>query len=113
MDVPEPCCRYCKKEMPAPRIRGKNPAVFIFECKRCDSEQSYYDNGTIKEWSFMVDKKYCIHYWPGTKDLKIVEYNAHGRPQKYVLEMKTDADPDYMTPESMTEQRIKTIIVFS
>jgi len=60
----------------------------------------------------MVGKSYCVHYWPESKNLKIVLYNAHGRPQKYVLEVTLDKDPDY-TPTSMTEERIKTLLLFS
>lgn len=108
----EGICRYCNRNLSNMRII-KRGNIHVGYCNHCDSEQSFYEDGKPREWSFMVGKKYCIHYWPESKALKIVEYNAHGQPSKYVVEATVKEDPDYMTPDSMTEERIKTIVVFS
>lgn len=105
-------CRYCQRQMPDALI-DRRYNIYIAQCQFCDSEESFYENGDTREWSFMVGRNYCIHYWPESKALKIVLYNAHGRPQKYVLEVTLMKDPDYMTPTTMTEERIKTLILFS
>jgi len=111
----EPTCRYCKGKLTFRGTRGKlnQNGLYMYYCHRCESEQTFDENAKPIEWSFMVGKNYCIHYWPESKKLKIVEYNAHSRPHKYVLEIILKEHPDYMTPSSMTEERVKTLIVFS
>lgn len=106
----EPTCRYCKRKLTD--LRQGRGQIYIANCNACDSEQSFYETGQTREWSFMVGDTYCIHYWPESKALKIIEYK-NNRPSKYVLEITLDKHPDHMTPQNMTEERVKTLIVFS
>lgn len=109
----EPTCRYCHSKLTARGLRkGAKTNLALTYCKSCESEQTFDDKGNPIEWSFMVGHKYCIHYWPESKTFKIVQYDD-GKPAKYVLEMTLKEDPDYMTPSSMTEERVKCIVVFS
>lgn len=115
MSPEELTCRYCQHKLTYRGTRGKisSDGIHLCYCKSCDSEQTFEEDGTPIEYSFMVGKTYCIHYWTKSKAFKVVEYNAHGRPQKYVLELTLKEAPDYMTPQNMTEERVKTLIVFS
>ncbi len=111
----EHLCRYCNCKLTARGTRGKGvpkAEVELNYCKGCQSEQTFDDKGNPIEYSFMVGHKYCIHYWPKSKAFKIVQYDD-GKPAKYVLELTLKEDPDYMTPSSMTEERVKCIVVFS
>ena len=106
-------CRYCKSEMKLHGSRDNNVFIFhMYWCKYCQSEQTIDDSGTLREWSFMVGENYCIHYWPQSKAFKIIEYKD-GRPSKYVLEITLKESPDHMTPSSMTEERVRCLVVFS
>lgn len=111
----EPTCRYCQRKLVHRGTRGNlaSNGINLCYCHYCESEQTFDDNASPIEYSFMVGKKYCIHFWPKSKAFKIVEYNEHGRPQKYVLELTLNEPPNYMTPQNMTEERVKTLIVFS
>lgn len=109
----EPTCRYCQGKLKARGSRGAlEDAIYIYYCKSCESEQTFKKNGQTIEWSFMVGDSYCIHFWPQSKAFKIVEYKK-GQPTKYVLELILEKPPTHMTPQNMTEERVKCLIVFS
>lgn len=108
----EPTCRFCQQTLYHHGTRGQGKlATHMYWCEPCQSEQTFDHKHKPREWSFMVGKDYCIHYWTKSKSLKIVEYKDN-RPVKYVLEITLDKSPDY-TPQAMTEERVKTLLVFS
>lgn len=102
-------CRYCQRKM---QLHGQRGDLYMHWCQHCQSEQTFHEDGKPAEYSFMVGKNYCIHFWPKTKQLKIVQYK-NDRPEKYVLEITVDVPPTHMTPTSMTEERVKCLILFS
>lgn len=106
-------CRFCQKTLLHHGTRGQGKvAIHMYWCDHCQSEQTFDSKAKTIEWSFMAGEAYCIHFWPKFNSLKIVEYE-NGRPKKYVLELELDQPPDHMTPQTMTEEKVKTLIVFS
>lgn len=104
----EPTCRYCMRRL---THRGSRGDVNLCYCHACESEQTFDANARPIEYSFMTkEKNYCLHFWPQVKKFKIVSYK-NNNPDKYVLEL--DICPHNYNPSNMTEERVKTLILFS
>lgn len=105
-------CRWCKRKLTNIESLGEAMiSIIVGHCKHCDSEQVWYTNGKVLSWQFKVGAQYSVKYIPEKKLLIIEDFLA--KKSKSRFELKTKEAPDYITPESMTEERIKTIIVFS
>ena len=112
MNDEELTCRFCQRKLSNIQHMGEAMiSIVVGYCKHCASEQSWYTNGKVLSWQFKVGDQYSIRYWPEKKKLQIEDYLA--KKSKSTFELTVNEDPDYMTPESMTEERVKTIIIFS
>ena len=74
----------------------------------CDSTQYYEEDGKAMHYSFRVNKKYELHFIPRLNKFQISDCK---KPNSIYLTL--DFIPHNLTPQNCTEERIKTMILFS
>ena len=98
-------CHFCKRSLSV----IKKGTSRIITCKSCRSEQWFNPDGSLYSWSFKVGP-YELYYSFGNKNFSIRMIGGTGA---IVVDIVLPEEPSYMTPESMTEERVKCIVVFS
>lgn len=101
-------CRFCQH----PITPLKKGSARIIMCKHCKSEEWIEKDGSHYSWSFKVGQ-YEIGYYFESKTFKVSQLNKNGNWEKWLLDIPLKDEPTHMTPENMTEERVKSIIVFS
>jgi hypothetical protein len=106
-------CRYCYRRM-VPHRSYTDPGVsdgrpyYEFNCKPCQSTQYFETSGRPLHYWFMVGpyKLYFIPYGYRTPLFQVCNGNLGPIFQLDYL-------PHHLTPQNCTEERIKTLILFS
>jgi hypothetical protein len=114
-------CIYCQAEMllwddddgdpeshlPAYGKEGR----LIYQCKPCQSQQDCgMVTGQLIDYGFRVGK-YGLWFFPYYGIFKIKDYSDEVYGEETVLEL--NIIPTNLTPQNTTEERIKTLILFS
>jgi hypothetical protein len=107
----EVTCRYCHRPLKNQRlVTGE---VWVFECIPCQSQQAFLSNGQCTYWLFRVGY-YSLNFDPFTQKFKIIRLPSLKDPgllAQTILQL--DYLPHNLTPKTCTEERIKTLILFS
>lgn len=111
----EPTCRFCKNKMsPLVPFHSRGKTLYSYHCIRCASEQLFDDTGQALEYSFRVGDYLCQFNSP-TYKFQVVKQGPQGLggvPYTKVI-LTLDFVPHNLTPQNTTEERIKTLILFS
>lgn len=97
-------CHFCKRALKPIKKMGAERTI---TCKSCRAEQVFQPDNSLFSWSFNVGP-YELSFHLGSMTLKITD-----RPNNKSFQYSLKEEPSYMTPDSMTEERIKSIVMFS
>jgi hypothetical protein len=97
-------CHFCKRALKPIKKMGAERTI---NCKSCRAEQVFQPDNSLFSWSFNVGP-YELSFHFGSMTLKITD---RGPNKSFQYSLKEE--PSYMTPDSMTEERIKSIVMFS
>jgi hypothetical protein len=116
-------CRYCHRRLLDPEDLNDDrlPGVeeeYLYDCKPCNSRQCFKPNGKCTHWQFTVGH-YSLCFNPATQNFRILRLDP--RIDKSLQDLKDSMKPllqlDYLphnlTPKTVTEARIKVLILFS
>jgi hypothetical protein len=108
-----PTCRFCCGKLVS-SYRGFPFTSDVFGdfahywCYSCKSEQIYREDASPIDWSFLVPP-YMLYFWPGHNfTIFLMEGDYIGKPI-----LTTKAVPVKMTPQNITIERVKLLILFS
>ena len=111
----EPTCRFCQRLMsPLVPFQSRGRTLYSYHCIRCKSEQLFAEDGQALEYSFRVGNYLCQFNSP-TYKFQIVRQGPisnGGIPYTKVM-LSLDFVPHNLRPDNTTEERIKTLILFS
>lgn len=114
-----PNCIFCQRPLEfwenfepnnGPNFYAGEPSS-IYQCKHCNSQQNFQmESGERTYYNFQVGP-YIFRFHPKYNSFSLGK-EPPDEPGNYETILRLETIPDY-TPQNMTEQRIKTIIVFS
>lgn len=111
----EPTCRFCHRKMTNYRtlendqsLHGSD-AMHVFDCLPCHSTQTFSIRGQTIAYFFDVGEDYRLFFYPQNILYKFIVSNR--KTSKVAMEL--EEIPHQFTPQNMTEEKVKTLILFS
>jgi len=112
----EPACRFCQGNMLCTGgvIHANNTESYSYECKRCHSEQDFESTGRPLDYKFVIGR-YHLLFKPRNKTFQIIVYPIDEVWLQKASQCLLNVNfcPTHLTPQNTTEERIKTLILFS
>jgi hypothetical protein len=108
-------CRFCQRKLIGPKSShiDRFNLYYKFECKACDSVQFFESDGRSLHYWFNVNKKYQLYFIPNIPVFQILNYSHLNHDSIEKVYITLEFIPKDLTPKNVTEERIKTLILFS
>jgi len=114
-----PTCRFCQGKLKSggSQTGGYPYTKLLYNCEPCMSQQMYKYDATPLEFSFYLNfgkRQYHIGFYPDNMRLAIHFVNTSPGPGwKPCVDIHLSEFPAWLRPDNITEERIKTLMVFS
>lgn len=108
-------CRFCYRPLIYAQTSASPGSTLLYQykCLACNSTQHFWENGSPAHYTFTIGN-YILIFLPAIQAMEIVRinHNPNGTTLGNLV-LKLPFLPTNLTPQNTTEDRIKTMIVFS